>query len=135
FQVSRLFFIASLSQFFRSPTKTWHCALWVLSPQKEAVSIYSGSQKRLLDNNKESMNLRQLAVVTNVHHLSPQMGVRATKTQSFRKPRLSISLPSELYSEVEKIAKRDSRSMGWVIRKAVEAHVQSEQPLFYRTST
>lgn len=50
-----------------------------------------------------------------------------SKTQ---KPRLSVSLPQDLYEEVEKIAKRDSRSMGWVIRKAVEELVKAELPLF-----
>lgn len=50
------------------------------------------------------------------------------------KPRLTVSLPPDLYEEVEKIAKRDSRSLGWVIRKAVETLVQNEQPLFHQTS-
>lgn len=46
--------------------------------------------------------------------------------------RLTISLPSALYSEVELIASRDSRSLGWVIRKAVEKLVADEQPLFHK---
>jgi metal-responsive CopG/Arc/MetJ family transcriptional regulator len=44
--------------------------------------------------------------------------------------RLSVSLPKELYSEVQTIATRDSRSLAWVVRKALEKLVADEQQLF-----
>jgi predicted DNA-binding protein len=47
--------------------------------------------------------------------------------------RLSISLPVELYHEVELMAQRDSRSLAWVVRKAVENHVKQELPIFNQT--
>ena len=47
--------------------------------------------------------------------------------------RLSVSLPPSLYKELELIAKRDSRSLGWVIRKAAENLVKEELPLFNQT--
>jgi len=40
--------------------------------------------------------------------------------------RLTISLPKELYSEVQTIAARDSRSLAWVVRKALEKLVADE---------
>lgn len=46
--------------------------------------------------------------------------------------RLTISLPAALYAELERIAVRDSRSLGWVIRKGAEELVKQEQPLFHR---
>lgn len=45
--------------------------------------------------------------------------------------RLTISIPKPLYDEVERISNRDSRSMAWVIRKAIETHVQEESPLLF----
>lgn len=47
--------------------------------------------------------------------------------------RLSVSLPPDLYAEIDKIAKRDSRSMAWVMRKAAEDLVKQEQPLFHQS--
>jgi metal-responsive CopG/Arc/MetJ family transcriptional regulator len=52
------------------------------------------------------------------------------KAPGMDKARLSISLPRNLYDEVVRISKRDSRSKGWVIRKAVEDLVKAELPLF-----
>jgi hypothetical protein len=43
--------------------------------------------------------------------------------------RLTISLPKLLYAEVQHIAKRDDRSLAFVIRKAIEQRVHEEQPL------
>ena len=51
-------------------------------------------------------------------------------TKSKRMPRLSVSVPQQIYDEVKRIAKRDSRSTGWVMRKAVEDLVKAEQGLF-----
>ena len=46
--------------------------------------------------------------------------------------RFSVGLPADLYAELERIAKRDSRSLGWVARRAVEELVRQEQPLFHQ---
>ena len=48
--------------------------------------------------------------------------------------RLTISLPKSLYGEVQNLAKRDDRSLAFVIRKAVEQRVHEEQPLLYPKS-
>lgn len=45
--------------------------------------------------------------------------------------RLTISLPKPLYTEVQNLAKRDDRSLAFVIRKAIEQRVHDEQPLLY----
>jgi hypothetical protein len=45
--------------------------------------------------------------------------------------RLTISLPKPLYDEVQAMAKRDDRSLAFVIRKAIESHVHEDQPLLY----
>ena len=70
-----------------------------------------------------------------VHHCAPLFTtpmpkVKQKKSDRPDKPRLSVSLPRDLYVEVEAISKRDSRSMGWVVRKAVENLVKAELPLF-----
>jgi hypothetical protein len=76
------------------------------------------------------------------HHTSPRFTatVRNTKTPKKRKAdteeeaadmqRLTISLPNTLYAQVERIAKRESRSLAWVIRKGVESVVKEDEPLF-----
>ena len=48
--------------------------------------------------------------------------------------RLTISLPKSLYGVVQNLAKRDDRSLAFVIRKAVEQRVHEEQPLLYPKS-
>ena len=48
--------------------------------------------------------------------------------------RLTISFPSDLYAELERIAKRDKRSLGWVVRKAVEDLAKAEEPLLHQIS-
>jgi predicted transcriptional regulator len=48
--------------------------------------------------------------------------------------RFSIGLLPEAYAEIERIAKRDSRSIGWIARKAVEEYLRQEQPLFHQES-
>lgn len=40
--------------------------------------------------------------------------------------RLTISIPTELYAEIQRIAESDSRSLAWVIRHAIELRVQQE---------
>jgi metal-responsive CopG/Arc/MetJ family transcriptional regulator len=54
----------------------------------------------------------------------------AKAAEGKRGPRITISLPQDLYGEVEVIAARQERSRNFVIRKAVERMVQEEQPLF-----
>lgn len=46
--------------------------------------------------------------------------------------RLTVSFPAGLYAELEKLAARDSRSLGWIIRKSAEELVKQDQPLFHR---
>jgi len=46
--------------------------------------------------------------------------------------RLTVSLPTDLYQELGVIAKRESRSLGWVIRKAAENFVREDSPLFHQ---
>ena len=59
--------------------------------------------------------------------------VSAPKEDEGDVQRLTVSLPKELYSEVQTIATRDSRSLAWVVRKALEKLVAEEQPLFHHT--
>lgn len=55
---------------------------------------------------------------------------KETQLKEAEVQRITISLPKELYSEVERIAEKDSRSMAFIIRKAVQAYVNEEQGLF-----
>lgn len=45
-------------------------------------------------------------------------------------PRLSVTLPSETYASLERIAKRKKVSLAWVVRDAAEKYVSDELPLF-----
>lgn len=47
--------------------------------------------------------------------------------QSFR---LSVTLPSETYVSLERIAKKKKVSLAWVVRDATEKYVSDEFPLF-----
>jgi hypothetical protein len=74
-------------------------------------------------------------------HQDAPLCITAVKTQKTKAAteetsevtRLSVTLPSDLYREVELLAKRDSRSLAWVIRRAVENLVKQEQPLFHQS--
>ena len=71
-----------------------------------------------------------------MHHFASDVKTQKTKTtaeEAGEVTRLSVSLPNDLYREVELLAKRDSRSLAWVIRKAVENLVKQEQPLFHQS--
>jgi hypothetical protein len=70
-----------------------------------------------------------------VHHVSPLFTSVVKKRTPKPETRLTISLPSELYDEITRIAKRDSRSRGWVIRKAVDQLIREEQPLLHPSRT
>lgn len=45
--------------------------------------------------------------------------------------RFTVSLPVAMNTELERIGRRDSRSRAWLIRKAVEALLKQENPLFH----
>ena len=44
-----------------------------------------------------------------------------------RKVRASMSLPQDLYEEVERIARTKKVSIAWVVRDAVEKYIESEE--------
>lgn len=56
--------------------------------------------------------------------------LKGRKTRAGVTRRTSISLPSSLHRELEKIAERKKVSLAWVIRDAAEAYVQAMYPLF-----
>ena len=43
--------------------------------------------------------------------------------------RMSVSLPADLHQTLEKIAKQQKVSLGWVIRDAAEKYVGDKWPL------
>lgn len=45
-------------------------------------------------------------------------------------PRTSVTLPLEVYSSLEIIAKQKKVSMAWVMREAAEKYVAEQWPLF-----
>lgn len=47
--------------------------------------------------------------------------------------RASASLPPELYSTLQEIAKQKKVSVAWVIRDATEKYIAEQWPLFART--
>jgi metal-responsive CopG/Arc/MetJ family transcriptional regulator len=46
--------------------------------------------------------------------------------------RFSVGLQKGLCAEIDRIAKRESRSRNWMINKAAEELVKNEQPLFHQ---
>lgn len=64
---------------------------------------------------------------------TPSSNRKPKSAESDDMVRLSVSVPRNLYDELDKIAQRDSRSMAWVIRKAAEGLVKQDQPLFHQT--
>ena len=51
-----------------------------------------------------------------------------------RSLRLSVTLPSETYSSLERIARKKKVSIAWVVRDATEKYVSDELPLFREIS-
>lgn len=57
----------------------------------------------------------------------------ATSKKKGRKnsmPRASVSLPSDIYVTLERIAKEKKVSLAWVIRDAAEKYIEDKWPLF-----
>lgn len=50
-----------------------------------------------------------------------------------RSTRASASLPPELYSTLQQIAKQKKVSVAWVIRDAAEKYIAEQWPLFAKT--
>lgn len=50
--------------------------------------------------------------------------------KSERSPRLSVTIPSETYDSLERIARKKKVSLAWVVRDAAEKYVSDELPLF-----
>ena len=46
--------------------------------------------------------------------------------------RASVTFPTELYAELERIAEEKKVSVAWVVRDAVEKYVEVRYPLFCR---
>jgi len=44
--------------------------------------------------------------------------------------RASVTFPSEVYAELERIAENKKVSVAWVVRDAVEKYVEAQYPLF-----
>lgn len=54
-------------------------------------------------------------------------------TDKPRATRASASLPPELYSTLQLIAKQKKVSVAWVIRDAAEKYIAEQWPLFSKT--
>ncbi|HEU5080194.1 MAG TPA: ribbon-helix-helix protein, CopG family [Opitutaceae bacterium] len=91
---------------------------------------------------RDSVHLNTITKMFTFHHTSPRFTVTMRKANTPKRPkaeteneatdmqRLTISLPKTLYAHVERIAKRESRSMAWVIRKGIESVIKEDEPLF-----
>ncbi len=44
--------------------------------------------------------------------------------------RASVTFPSDIYAELERIAGENKVSVAWVVRDAVEKYVEARYPLF-----
>jgi hypothetical protein len=59
--------------------------------------------------------------------VNPNSAIAPKGEQSLR---LSVTLPSETYLSLERIAKKKKVSLAWVVRDATEKYVSDELPLF-----
>jgi predicted transcriptional regulator len=59
------------------------------------------------------------------------------ETDRTRKPKMlrsSVSLPAEVYEELERLAEKRKVSVAWIIREALDRYLTSETPLFHRVN-
>jgi predicted DNA-binding protein len=54
----------------------------------------------------------------------------AAAPKSERSTRLSVTLPSETYVSLERIARKKNFSLAWIVRDATEKYISDELPLF-----
>jgi metal-responsive CopG/Arc/MetJ family transcriptional regulator len=52
------------------------------------------------------------------------------KERAERSLRASVSFPSELYRNLEEVARQKKVSVAWVVREAVEKYLAEQLPLF-----
>lgn len=57
---------------------------------------------------------------------------RQPKAQVSGTTRASVSFPSEVYEELERLAAAKKVSVAWVVREAAERYVAEQWPLFER---
>jgi metal-responsive CopG/Arc/MetJ family transcriptional regulator len=51
-------------------------------------------------------------------------------TENEPSPRMSVTFPPEVYSSLERIARKKKVSLAWVVRDAAERYLAEELPLF-----
>ena len=64
--------------------------------------------------------------------LDPAASISATDPKSTR---ASISFPTDVYRELERIAESKKVSLAWVVRDAAEKYIAEQWPLFERSRT
>ena len=60
----------------------------------------------------------------------PQFSDSTTSQSSSRTTRATISFPTEIYLELERIAEAKKVSLAWVVREAAEKYLTDQWPLF-----
>jgi metal-responsive CopG/Arc/MetJ family transcriptional regulator len=48
-------------------------------------------------------------------------------------PRVSVTLPGDVYETLERIAREKKVSLAWVVREACDQYISDKWPLFRRT--
>ena len=48
--------------------------------------------------------------------------------------RITVSFPTDIHGELERLAEAKKVSFGWVVREAAEQYLQSQWPLFPRNT-
>jgi predicted DNA-binding protein len=56
--------------------------------------------------------------------------IQAMKQLKDKTKRTSVSLPQELYGELELLARQKKVSMAWIIREAAEKYITTNYPIF-----
>jgi metal-responsive CopG/Arc/MetJ family transcriptional regulator len=67
--------------------------------------------------------------------MSPKIKSKPTVSDASSTMRASISFPSDVYQELERIAEAKKVSLAWVIREAAEKYVADQWPLFANSAS
>jgi len=63
----------------------------------------------------------------------PELNDASTRPSPSRTTRASISFPTDIYLELERIAEAKKVSLAWVVREAAERYVADQWPLLSGT--
>jgi metal-responsive CopG/Arc/MetJ family transcriptional regulator len=65
-----------------------------------------------------------------VHIMAGAQTEQKSRPKAARTTRASVSFPTDVYAELERLAAAKKVSLAWVVREAAERYVDEQWPLF-----